>query len=881
MKTIASALFDSAKHHAQKTAFYHFNNGGIKTVTYAEFASSAGAVAGHLDKEGISPGDRVVLIAENSPLWCASYLGLSASGGIAVPLDTRLTPPEINNLIKDSGARFILHSSATEKLITDAVADNDARLVNIDLIEPSPSQGRWRSENPPGVPDIAALLYTSGTTGMPKAVVLTHDNFLSDARAVLKTGIIGQFDNVIAVLPLYHTYAFMCTFLAPLIAGASVTYPESLKGPDIIRASRQTNATVLIAVPQLLSLMLDRINGRIKNLPAPMAWGAMGFIKLSSAIRNAVGLNIMGMILGPLGRRMRYLTSGGARLDPKVMIGLESLGFTVLEGYGLTETAPVVCFNPVNKRKPGSVGKALDPARIMIVDDTGREAARYMEGEILIQGPMVMRGYNNMPEVTARAMKDGWFKSGDLGHMDKDGYVFITGRKKEVIVLSSGKNIYPEEVEGRYAESGLIKEICVMLDMDRLKAVIVPDFEFAKQSKIANIGEALKWEISALSESIPPHMRIKGFTMTSNALPRTALGKLKRYVVASEFKGEPARHPESIDREAVEAELMRDTVGKAVIDSIRPLIKEDRRITGGDNLELDLGMDSLGRIEMAAGIEKSLGIKLTDDLIASSHTVGELINGIKEIARSGAAYARPGAARDGLDAVLNEEPAEDELGKAGMGQAVWWQWPASVTLIAMLKTAFKLFFGLSAKGLENLPQRPYIIAANHASYLDGFAAGCSVPLGVFRNLYFLGEERFFRGGMMSLFTRVAHVIAIDRDAHLGRALRMSSACLRRGNAILIFPEGGRTFDGNVMKFRKGIGILAMKLNVPVVPAWIEGAAKALPRGAALPVPAKITVAFGKPVWPDDYKADGPDEYQGFSDTIRERIIELRAKTDKP
>jgi long-chain acyl-CoA synthetase len=567
----------------------------------------------------------------------------------------------------------------------------------------------------------------------------------------------------------------------------------------------------------------------------------------------------MGRLSAPLGRQFRYFTSGGARLDPRVMTDLEALGFTVVEGYGLSETSPIVSFNPLEKRKPGSVGTALPGAEIRILNpsETG-------EGEVAVQGPMVMKGYYRKPEETASVMEEGWFRTGDLGHLDEEGYLFITGRLKEVIVLSSGKNVYPEEVERHYLGSPLIGEICVLEEEGRLRAVVVPDMHYARERKMGNLSEAVKWEMNVLSQTLPPHMRVKGVSLRGEPLPRTPLGKLKRHLVATAGAEPPPREEGS--------ELPDDEAGRAVRAALGALLPEGTPVRLEDNLELDLGVDSLRRLELAAGVERELGGELPEGLMADVHTVAELYEGAQGIRpRKGERIPEKDA---GIEGVLARTPSEEEQLRAGLvrGRA---DWPFSVFFMGVVRAVMGLAWGLRARGLEYLPGKPCIIAANHTSYLDGFAVGSAVPLRVFRDLFFLGERKFFTGRLTALFARLAHVITIDQDERLDTALELSATSLRRGGSLVIFPEGGRSPDGRLMEFRPGIGILALTLNVPVVPALIAGTHAVLPRGAARPGRGTIEVRFGPPLFPNEFPhGDEGERYARFAREVRSRVERL-------
>lgn len=833
----------------ERVAFNLFK-GRWEHVTYGQFLKNAGALSRHLRDSGVGPGDRVLITAENRPEWCASYLGVLMAGGVAVPVDARATPDEMKNIISDSGTRMVIHTKATLASVREAIGGLPVGALDLDEFSfngaPShPGPDDMKED------DIASLIYTSGTTGAPKAVMLSHGNLLSDAGDILKLFLVSEGDNVLSLLPLHHTYPFMCTFVAPLLAGAQVTYPPSLKGADIASSIKETGVTVVVGVPQLLGLMFQRMMERVKGLPAPLAQVFLSFIRLSGLLRRKWDINLMGRVFRPFGRQFRFFASGGARLDPEVMKGLEALGFTVLEGYGLTETSPVVAFNPLGRRKPGSAGLALPSAEIRILPS---QEGLPGEGEISIRGPMVMKGYYRNPGLTASAIKDGWLMSGDLGYIDEEGYLFITGRLKELIVLSSGKNVYPEEVESHYLGSPLIKEICVMEQDGRLQAVVVPDTDYARAEKIGNINEALRWEVESLSRSLPPHMRIKGYALRQEPLPRTPLGKLRRFMIKG---GERAPRGE-------DSALMAEEAGRTVAECLSHFYHQ--KVRSSDSLELDLGLDSLKRLELSASLEKALGVSLPEGLVFEAQTVRDLVEGIRSLEAGVSGEGPPG------------EPSDEEKRRVGLERGGL-EWLASVSLRSAIGLALRVFFRLRVRGLENLPPPPFIIAANHTSYLDGFSIGAGVPLGVFRRVYFQGLKRYFSGRLTGLFARLAHVIPIDPYADFGKALRLSSHVLRSGNSLCIFPEGGRSFDGNLMEFKKGIGILALEADVPVVPARIEGTFGILPRGAWRPRPGRILLTFGSPVLPSslDYslRPEGVDEPQYLADELRRRVGGLK------
>ncbi|MEW6586183.1 MAG: AMP-binding protein, partial [Nitrospirota bacterium] len=626
MEKVIPAFFSkSAEEYKANTVFNYFD-GEWKSISYENLSHSIKSIAADLLKRGIRKGDKIAIISENRYEWCTAYLAISFCCAVAVPMDAQLGPDEIRNLLADSESKLVFHSDKTKDNLEMAVSRDTSSPLSVVAINfdsgtfkdmlLTPALGEY-----PGVleDDIASLIYTSGTTGIPKGVLLTHRNFCSDAEAIMQIGLIEPGDSFLAILPYHHTYPFMGNFILPVAAGLTVTFPRSLKGPELVSTIREKGVTILVSVPQLLELIRNGIVNKIRQLPGPLPPIMLGILQLCGSFRRSTNMNIGKTVFKSahkaLGKRFKFFASGGAKLNPEVMKDMEALGFTVLEGYGLTETAPVVTFNsPLMKRKPGSIGKPLPTAEIRIIKpETGKEAGSEEEGEIVIKGPMVMKGYYKNPEATEQVLKDGWFFSGDLGYRDEDGYIFVTGRLKEVIVLSSGKNVYPEEVEGQYQSIPLIKELCVMGIEERglvesLQAVIVPDLEYARKSQIGNVQETLKWEISNISRSLPSFMRIKGFTIYPYPLPRTPLGKLRRFMVKDLLKVKG----EKLKAKSEDKRLMEDEIGKKVIECIKPLLKAGVPVQSGDSLELDLGLDSLARIELVVSLEKVFSLKLPE-----------------------------------------------------------------------------------------------------------------------------------------------------------------------------------------------------------------------------------------------------------------------------
>jgi long-chain acyl-CoA synthetase len=400
----------------------------------------------------------------------------------------------------------------------------------------------------------------------------------------------------------------------------------------------------------------------------------------------------------------------------------------------------------------------------------------------------------------------------------------------------------------------------------QLKAVIVPDADEMRARGVANIAENLRWEIEALSGGLPPQMRIKGYELRSEPLPRTPLGKLRRFMVH-------AARAEADLKERPDDPAFADEAGRAVREGLRALLPPGTPVRGEDNIELDLGVDSLMRLELAVSVERALGIKIPSEVAVHAHTVAELADGVRTLEASAGAGAALGGSAEGMDAVLEAEPTERELVEAGMDGTRFW--PLAAAVVLGLKVLMRVVYRMEVRGAHNIPAPPFILAPNHVSFIDAPVLAAGVPLGVLRNLRFLGIEKYFRTRVMKFGGRTLGVIRIDPDAHLSHAMKLSAAAIRGGNSLVIFPEGGRSFDGRLMPFKKGVGILSLKLGVPVVPVRIDGAHDALPRGARFLRPARIRLTIGTPIAPAMPEGVA-DPAQAMADRVR-AVIEAMGR----
>jgi long-chain acyl-CoA synthetase len=594
-----------------------------------------------------------------------------------------------------------------------------------------------------------------------------------------------------------------------------------------------------------------------------------------------------------LGPKMRFLVSGGSALDPKIGNDLQNLGFNMLQAYGLTETSGAATCTRPQANVMGSVGQALQGVDVGIADPQPAEGAPFPVGEVTIGGGIVMKGYYNRPDATAQTIHDGWLLSGDLGYLDARGNLFITGRKKEIIVTSSGKNIYPEEIENHYLRSLFIKEMCVMGLVsrpgepfaERLHAVIVPNFDVLRERKIVNAREVIRFDVENLSTELPGAKRILSFDLWRDPLPRTTTRKLKRFeiqrrVLAGERDREQGGLGVAEEPTAEEALWLDSPDVKKAIAVVRAASKSKKPVLPSSNLELDLGFDSMERVELVVALERELGAHADDKVVSQVYTVRELVDAILSAPGSDASARPP---MPGWDAVLNGDPDDPRILAAlngGLLPTLGW------FLVGRLVAVFaRIFFRLRVTGKENLPQKgPFILSPNHQSFLDGPIVASQIPWRLFKDMFYVGTSEIFGRGPLNYLGRTFRLVPVDPDSNLVNAMRAGAFGLKRGYNLVLYPEGERSIDGTPKKFKKGAAILSAHLNVPIYPVALEGFFEAWPRNRAFPRLSKLRVRFGAPIGPPPAPEHSEATYKQITEDLRARVIEmwesLRDK-DKP
>ncbi|MBM4290228.1 MAG: AMP-binding protein [Deltaproteobacteria bacterium] len=871
---LVALLRNACVEHEHERALQLFGEGGVEvTYTYGDLWRGALAVAGGLRAAGVRRGDAVVLLSPNEPAWPMAYLGGLLADATVVPADPELAGAELGRIVRKSEAAAVLaheeHLPSLASLECEAWAAGRAAegralalLTLGEAFAAAPLRDEEVSRRDRSA-ELASLLFTSGTTGDPKGVMLTHANFCALLSSLHGVFSVSRRDRFLSVLPLFHTFEFSAGFLLPMSVGARVTYLTALDGATLRAAMRAVRPTGIIGIPALWDVLQKRIESQVKDKGEAASLLFKLSVKANRALR-AKGLNagplLFGQVHESLGGSVRYLISGGAALSESTLEVFEGLGFELLEGYGLTEAAPVLAVRrPKSRRGAGTVGRPVPGVELKIKDPDASGV-----GEVLARGDNVMVGYLNDPEGSARALRGGWLHTGDLGALNARGELTLSGRSKELIVTSSGKNVYPDDLEPIFAAHEHIEELAIVGIPDpqgdeRVAALVV-----LKAGAPEEAQREVRAHISTINALRPDHQRLRTFRFWPEPLPRTPTRKVRRAEVRAELLrlleiGRAARRAEQEGASAHEpAWLYSGLAGLCGVELLE--VQPDSHLT------TDLGLSSLQLVELRLLIEESLGRAVDGARVARAERVRDL---------AALALERGGAQGE-------EAPAEE-------ARPLWRDLPEPVRaagralIDAGRHVAFSQLFQLDVRGQENLPlNQQVIVISNHSSHLDiGLIKEALGPLGAGVGVlaaqdYFFDTE--YKEALLSQFTRL---IPVDRGAPLERSMREAEEAVARGWSVLIYPEGTRSPTGELQEFKAGVGYLQHKTGLPVLPLYLSGTHKAMPKGGGLPrFGRRLSARVGRLVTAEVLAArcEGKrrhEVYQEITDACYEAVVALR------
>ena len=754
-----------------------------------------------------------LIIMENRPEWIYSFFTIWDKNSAAIAIDAQSSPKEILYVLEDSNPDIIMCSNEIEKNILEAISNyslkNNIKVLNVDNFKIDDEKmkkianSEFELRNPEGN-QTAAMLYTSGTTGSPKGVMLTYNNLMTEMEGIYEKGIFDHRDQILALLPFHHVLPLTATVLLMLRYQTSIVFVRKIASKEIFEALEKNRVTALIGVPRVFKLFYDGIK---QQIDAKFITRAI-FKIMSKSKSIPLKRKVFSKVHKKFGGHLDFIVAGGAKLDPEIARFYETLGIYSLEGYGLTETSPVIAVNSKNERKIGTIGKKLYNVDVKIENE-----------ELWVKGPIVMKGYYNKPEKTAEVMtEDGWFKTGDLAKIDEEGYITIIGRRNSMIVLSNGKNIDPETLENRLIAKSdkLIKEAGIFNHQNKLAAIIIPDLLECRKRNINNVKTYIKNIVEDYNLSAHNYEKVLDYKVFEEELPKTRVGKLRRFMLPNLYEQNVVKKAKVAEPDNEVYKILKEYVKKA--KGIEPQPEE--------NLELEIGMDSLDIVEFFAYIENNFGLQLDEEKFAEMPNLKLLSEYINE-----KAVKIENNEINWKQIIEEAKPIKDDKNR-------W----ITKFLKVFLDVIIKVYFRIQRNGREKLDPKPKIYVSNHQSFIDPLILGSLLPKSILYNTIFLAIDWYFKKFPLKLLVSTGNVILIDINKNIRKSVEEIVGYLKSGKNVLIFPEGARTKDGKVAEFKKVFAIISKELGIDVQCLGIKGGFEAYSRYMKFPKPKKIKVA---------------------------------------
>jgi len=795
MNTLTDMLERSAADFPDRTALTM--RLGVRTIkyNYTRLEERAHAYAKFMREQRVGKGDRVVIWAANQPDWVAAMFGGYLNGSVVVPLDVRSSRDFVERVVSQTEPVLAFAGKAQAEVLRELeVPTHVLETMNL------PINGKVAAE-PITADDLAEIIFTSGTTGDPKGVMLTHGNIVTNVRAGVAVIPIDSETRMLSLLPLSHMFEQVGGCFAPIYTGAAVCYPSSRQPASLSRTMQEWKPTFIMGVPQVLTLFMAGIEREAT------ARGRMGLLrrlrKVATPLPEKARRKLFRTVLTRFGGKLDFIASGGAAIDPEVQLKWEQMGIAVVEGYGATECAPIVTINPRNDRRVRSVGKPLPGQQVRIAGD----------GEVLTRGPNVFKGYWRNESATNAVFEDDWYRTGDLGYIE-DGYLYLKGRKKDLIVLSDGQNVYPDDIEEVLRHQPGITDAVVLGVPEgsdiRLHAVLLEAEEGAGAAALRTANAKLDDRQQLFRWSAWPE----------EDFPRTHTLKVKRNLVLDYITDQSHRGP---------------TVAQLVTDD--PLLKLVASVTKAEvapvedsTLGLDLGLDSLGRVELLSAIEDEIGVYVDDTEVGPQTTVAQ------------------------LRAMVDRGERKVKVRKF----PTWPRWRPVRLLRRALMTGvvfplLRIGYSVEVRGRENFAalKQPALIISNHNMHLDQSMLLSSMPHGFRQRVAIAAAASDIFGNRLRGFgaSLLGNAFPFAKEGSgVRESLEYVARMLDDGWHVLIFPEGKLTVIGPMQPFKSGTGLLAVETSAPVLPMRIDVVRPGFYEGKWLPHPrARVRVSIGQPI----------------------------------
>lgn len=750
--------------------------------TYDDMWRDAGKVASFLQDRGILKGDKVLLWGPNTPYWVLAFFGILRAGAIGVPLDVRSAKDFVGRVVDSTEPKLAFVSRFTAERADLDIEEVSLEDLEVTIAEYSSEPAKVAVE--PG--DLAEIMFTSGTTGDPKGVMLSHGNIASNVEAVRRVSPAHSADRMLSILPLSHMFEQTGGLLVPLSSGCRIAYPTSRQPTFIFKALREMSITILLLVPQGLQLFMDGIEREVERKKKGGIWRALNRVApfLPIFARRLLFANVHKQ----MGGKLKFALSGGARLEPALARKWENLGVRVLEGYGTTEASPVISFNSLDRQVPGSVGKVLSGQEVRIATD----------GEVLVKGPNVTSGYWRNEESTKSLFDGDWYKTGDLGHLDDDGFLFLRGRKKDLIVLANGQNVYAEDIESMLTSHPAVKEGVVLgiqearSGGERVHAVLLME----------DPSVPVKDVVDSVNAGLADHQRIADYTVWSDDdFPRTHTLKVKKGIVLDAIVAAGGGGK-------AEALQPADAPPSETVDPLLRLVAEVaevpvRSVESGSTLGGDLGIDSLKRVELLSYVEQQFGTYVDESQVDPTTTVQELV----ELVAS-QAQVRGGGLRF-----------------YGWPLTAWCRALRRLIHLVLIFPYMSSLYKTTVSGVENLDglQGPVVFAINHnAIQWDSLIVLKSLPKVWRRRVAYAAaaEITFSKLWLTVLASLVGGAFPFDRETAIRQSMEYLGGLLDSGWNVGIFPEGEQLLRQPMLPFKSGVGLLGVECRAPIVPIRI-------------------------------------------------------------
>ena len=805
-----------------------------KDVTYQEMLQHVSVFGSHTRE--LNP-KKTIIFSENRIGWVYAFFSVWQNRSIAVPVDATATVSDLEYIVRDCTPECMWVSEACEKVAREVVSrlDFDVRILVINEVEKEEISGfdivhSTLDEKSYEDDAIALIIYTSGTTGSPKGVMLTYRNLWANKAGVCdEVNVFNGKRRTLMLLPVHHVLPLMGTVIIPILQGDGIIICETLQGPDIMEALCRGKVGIFVGVPRLWQMLYS---GIMKKINASFVARTL-FTICKKAKSPKLSRIVFSSVHKKMGGHLDYCVCGGAALDKEIGEGLTALGINLLEGYGMTEMAPIIAFTRPGDYICGCAGLPLPSVECKIVN-----------GELCCKGNNLMKGYYNRPEETAQVIdSDGFLHTGDLAYLDEKGRVYLTGRTKEIIVLSNGKNVQPNEIEYKLEKyENRVKEAAVVQNGDMLMGIIVPNEAWARNLSDEEVEITLKKEvIEPYNLTVTNYKKLMSIFVYRGDLPRTKLDKLQRFKLKDILKSKG----ESVKSKVESAEEMSNEMR-----IIKDYIESEKKVEvhADDHLETDLAFDSLDKVGLQGFIEQTFGVDIQPEMMTTLRSVAEKVE-------SGKTHVD-----------VNKMDWHEML----LANNSSLELPSTSVFYPLHAKLFKSFLKLNNRlkivGEKNVPKKgPFIIAPNHQSFLDGSIVASGLSCKTLRNSYFFATEEHVKRPVVKSLAKRNNIIIMEKRNLKNSILKLSEV-LKLGKNVVIFPEGSRSYDGEMVPFKKTFAILSKELNVPVVPVCIRGAYDVLPRGSKWIKPKKIEVEYLPPVMPEN-----GDTYDSISDKVRDSI----------